>query len=79
MCLQLSLVGMVVSVTENKTNLSYEIDDFSGKILNVKRWIDQDVRNYSKIFLWNGYEQNLAKNCSFYDATTINIHREISA
>ena len=33
---------MISSVTENRTNLSFEINDFTGTV-NVKRWLDQDV------------------------------------
>ena len=38
---QVTLVGMISSVTENRTNLSFEINDFTGTV-NVKRWLDQD-------------------------------------
>ena len=34
---------MVSSVTESRTHLSFEIDDLTGGIISVKRWLDQDV------------------------------------
>ena len=34
---------MVSSVTENRTSLSFEIDDLTGGTVTVRRWIDQDV------------------------------------
>ncbi|CAB3981018.1 Hypothetical predicted protein [Paramuricea clavata] len=39
---QVTFIGMVLSVTENRTHLSFEIGDLTGGIVSVKRWLDQD-------------------------------------
>ncbi|XP_028391766.1 replication protein A 32 kDa subunit-like [Dendronephthya gigantea] len=39
---QVTYVGMVRSVKENRTHLLFELDDFTGKSIIVNRWIDQE-------------------------------------
>ncbi|WP_411023235.1 hypothetical protein, partial [Salmonella sp. s51228] len=38
---QVKLVGLVIAVMESSTNCSYTIDDGSGALVEVKRWITE--------------------------------------
>lgn len=41
--MQVVIVGVVRSVKEQATNITYEIDDMSGPPIEVKHWLDSNV------------------------------------
>ena len=42
--LQVVLVGLIRSVKESFTRIDYELDDMTGPPLEVKHFVDNDVR-----------------------------------
>ena len=45
---QVTLVGLVRSVKESSTCITYEIDDMSGPSIDVRQFVDNDVCMMSK-------------------------------
>ena len=41
----MTLVGLVRSVKESSTCITYEIDDMSGPSIDVRQFVDNDVCN----------------------------------
>ena len=37
---QIVFVGEIVSVSESQTNVVYKVDDRTGPLVNVKKWLD---------------------------------------
>ena len=44
---QITLVGLVRAVKESPTRFDYEIDDMTGPPIEVKQFVDNDVRRVS--------------------------------
>ena len=40
---QVVVVGEIVEVIESQTNISYKIDDRTGPLIEVRRWINEEV------------------------------------
>ena len=40
---QITLVGEIIEVNEMATNIVYKIDDRTGPIIEVRRWVDDEV------------------------------------
>ena len=38
--LQIVFVGEIVSVNESQTNVVYKVDDRTGPLVDVKKWLD---------------------------------------
>ena len=38
--LQIVFVGEIVSVSESQTNVVYKVDDRTGPLVDVKKWLD---------------------------------------
>ena len=43
---QVVVVGEIVEVIESQTNISYKIDDRTGPLIEVRRWINEEVCLY---------------------------------
>ena len=38
--LQIVFVGEIVSISESQTNVVYKVDDRTGPLVDVKKWLD---------------------------------------
>lgn len=43
---QVVVVGEIVEVNETQTNISYKIDDRTGPLIEVRKWINEEVRSF---------------------------------
>ena len=39
----MTLVGEIVEVSENQTNVTYKLDDRTGPLVEVRKWINEEV------------------------------------
>ncbi len=46
--IQIVLVGEIMEVNESPTNVMYKIDDRSGQWVEVRKWMDENVREVGK-------------------------------
>lgn len=61
--MQVTVVGLVRSAKESSTALTYEIDDLSGPLLEVKQFVDNDVCSDFLLIYYNKFFGGFRNSC----------------
>lgn len=87
---QIEFIGEIIEVNETATAITYKIDDRTGPLVEVRKWVDDQVstkeHSFSpvddiKLCLWQKYCSNLASVIllflSLLHSSTLNLFQSI--